>query len=67
MQFLENRVRKEKPLGTAGCLYLLKNKDILDPIIIINGDVLTDMNYRELIDYHNKSNTKVKNVKLITF
>ena len=56
IKFLE----EEKPLGTAGCLYLLKNKDILDPIIIINGDVLTDMNYRELIDYHNKSN------KLIT-
>ena len=47
-------------MGTAGCLYLLKNKKITDPIIIINGDVLTDMDYRQLIDYHNKSN------KLIT-
>ena len=56
IKFLE----EEKPLGTAGCLYLLKNKKITDPIIIINGDVLTDMDYRQLIDYHNKSN------KLIT-
>jgi len=51
IKFLE----EEKPLGTAGCLSLLKKKNISDPIIVINGDVLTDMNYRQLIDYHNKS------------
>ena len=56
IKFLE----EEKPLGTAGCLYLLKDKNITNPIIVINGDVLTDMNYRQLIDYHNQSN------KLIT-
>jgi len=56
IKFLE----EEKPLGTAGCLYLLKNKKIMEPIIVINGDVLTDMDYRQLIDYHNKSD------KLIT-
>jgi NDP-sugar pyrophosphorylase family protein len=51
IKFLE----EDKPLGTAGCLSLLKKKNILDPIIVVNGDVLTDMNYRQLIDYHNKS------------
>ena len=51
IKFLE----EDKPLGTAGCLSLLKKKNISDPIIVVNGDVLTDMNYRQLIDYHNKS------------
>ena len=51
IKFLE----EDKPLGTAGCLSLLKKKNILEPIVVVNGDVLTDMNYRQLIDYHNKS------------
>ena len=53
-----NFLEESTPLGTAGCLYLLKNKKITDPIIIINGDILTEINYIDLINYHKK----VKNV-----
>lgn len=41
---------KEK-LGTAGSLTLLP-RDIKSPIIVMNGDVLTKLNYRNLLRYH---------------
>jgi dTDP-glucose pyrophosphorylase len=44
-------VREDKPLGTAGALSLLEFEPI-DPVIITNGDVLTDLNYGEMIDFH---------------
>lgn len=38
-------------LGTAGCLSLLK--DVPDsPMLVMNGDVLTDINPHELLQYH---------------
>ncbi len=49
-------IEEETPLGTAGALSLLDKNTIKSPIIVINGDVLTDINYSELINYHNKSN-----------
>ena len=55
VEFLE----ENEPLGTAGSLSLLQKKDIESPVIIINGDVLTDINYSELINYHNKSNKDI--------
>ncbi len=39
------------PLGTAGALALMH--DIPDtPIVVTNGDVLTDIHYGEIIDFH---------------
>ena len=55
IQFLE----EDKPLGTAGALSLLQDSVINSPCIIINGDVLTDINYLQLIDYHNKANKEI--------
>ena len=55
IKFLE----ENKPLGTAGSLSLLKKSDISTPCIVINGDVLTDINYLQLIDYHKKSNKDI--------
>lgn len=43
--------REDKPLGTAGALGLLPgltNK----PIIVMNGDILTKVNYVQLLDFH---------------
>ena len=51
---------EKKPLGTAGCLSLLNTKDIIEPVIVINGDVLSEINYNQLIDFH------LKNKKAIT-
>ena len=44
-------VRESNPLGTAGALYLIK-KRIQNPFIVTNGDVLTDINYDDLLKFH---------------
>jgi NDP-sugar pyrophosphorylase family protein len=44
-------LREESPLGTAGALGLLK--PIPDaPFVVTNGDVITDIRYGELLDFH---------------
>lgn len=48
-------LREESPLGTAGCLSLLRNQPEL-PFIVTNGDVLTDIHYNELLDFHVRHN-----------
>lgn len=48
-------LREENPLGTAGCLSLIKEQPLL-PIIISNGDVLTDIRYTDLLNFHNRQN-----------
>jgi dTDP-glucose pyrophosphorylase len=45
-------LREEAPLGTAGALALLDAKPAM-PLIVTNGDVLTDIHYGELLDFHN--------------
>lgn len=42
---------EDKPLGTAGALAYLKNHSNL-PIIVSNSDVITDIKYGELLNYH---------------
>jgi NDP-sugar pyrophosphorylase family protein len=44
-------VREERPLGTAGALQLISPRPA-EPIVVTNGDVLTDINYSELLDFH---------------
>lgn len=47
-------VYEDKPLGTAGALGLLP-KDIPDlPIIVMNGDLLTNVNLDHLLQFHNE-------------
>ena len=48
-------IKEIKPLGTAGCLSLLDKDKIKKPIIVINGDVLTSINYEKLLDFHLQS------------
>jgi len=52
-------IKEAKPLGTAGSLSLLKNEKIDKPVIVINGDVLTDVNFNHLLDFHLKSKSKI--------
>ncbi|KAF5433837.1 NDP-sugar pyrophosphorylase [Candidatus Methanophagaceae archaeon] len=47
-------MREDKPLGTAGPLALMK-EELNDLFLMINGDVLTTLNYSDLIDYHKKN------------
>lgn len=44
-------VREPVPLGTAGALALLEPRPQV-PLVITNGDVLTDVHYAELLDFH---------------
>jgi len=43
---------EDKPLGTAGSLGLIK-EIINKPILVTNGDVISDINFSEILDYHN--------------
>ncbi|WP_075167657.1 nucleotidyltransferase family protein [Acinetobacter indicus] len=47
-------VHETDPLGTGGALSLLPASDIKLPFIVINGDVLTNMNFEKLLDFHEK-------------
>lgn len=48
-------IRETKKLGTAGCLSLVDFDS--DHVIVVNGDVLTQVNFQGLLDFHlnNKS------------
>ena len=48
-----NYLEEEAPLGTAGSLSLLSNVP-QDPVVVTNGDVLTDVRYKEIVDYHSR-------------
>jgi NDP-sugar pyrophosphorylase family protein len=44
--------REERPLGTAGPLSLIS--DLPETFLVMNGDVLTTLNYQKLIQYHRR-------------
>lgn len=44
-------LHEDSPLGTAGALSLLKPLPD-SPFVVINGDVICDIRYSELIDFH---------------
>ena len=44
-------LREEEPMGTAGALSLLPLQTDL-PLVVMNGDVLTNINFNHLIDFH---------------
>lgn len=44
-------LREESPLGTAGAIALLDPRPDA-PFVVSNGDVLTDIRYGELLDFH---------------
>jgi dTDP-glucose pyrophosphorylase len=46
-------LREESPLGTAGALGLL-NPLPDAPFVVTNGDVITDIRYGELLDFHTR-------------
>jgi len=46
--------RENEPLGTVGALNLVKN-ELRETFLVMNGDVLTDINYQKLIENHKQS------------
>lgn len=48
-------LREEAPLGTAGCLSILLRRPEV-PFIVTNGDVLTDIRYSDILNFHTRHN-----------
>jgi dTDP-glucose pyrophosphorylase len=47
-------LEEDKPLGTAGALRLLELTGD-QPLLVMNGDILTKVNYARLLRFHNES------------
>lgn len=47
-------VREDYPLGTAGALSIINPKPD-SPFVVTNGDVITDIRYGELLDFHERN------------
>ncbi len=43
-------IQEDQPLGTAGALCLLDDND--DPLLVMNGDILTGVNFRVMLEFH---------------
>jgi NDP-sugar pyrophosphorylase family protein len=43
-------VSETRPLGTAGALKLMKTLD--EPLLVINGDILSRIDFRDMLAYH---------------
>ena len=52
-------LRENKRLGTAGAIRLLHEKPEI-PFIVMNGDLLTQVNFKKLLDFH-KNNHELGN------
>ncbi len=46
-----------EPLGTAGCLSLIENLN--EEFLVMNGDILTNLDYSDLLEYHRKMGNPV--------
>ncbi len=43
-------VKEDQPLGTAGALSLIE--DVNEPLLVMNGDILTRVDFRALLSFH---------------
>jgi len=50
-------VHEDIPLGTGGALGLLPKDMIHRPMIMVNGDVLSKIDYQALLQFHNEENS----------
>ncbi|MDE2060233.1 MAG: NTP transferase domain-containing protein [candidate division NC10 bacterium] len=48
--------REKKPLGTCGPLTLLR-KELTEPFIVMNGDILTKLNFQKFYDFGVRANS----------
>lgn len=51
-------IHEETPLGTGGALGLLPDDLPELPVIVMNGDVLTKINFEELLAFHNEQGSR---------
>lgn len=48
-------VHEDRPLGTGGGVGLLPRNEVDHPVIVMNCDLLTTLNYKRLLDFHSAS------------
>lgn len=59
-----NYIQEDKPLGTAGSLYLLKDK-LKTTFFVSNCDILVDVNLEDLLKYHRENNNAITVVSVL--
>ena len=52
-------IEEKKYLGTAGSLSLINFKNTIFPIIVTNSDLISEIDYHNLISYHNKKKADI--------
>lgn len=52
-----NYIHEDQPLGTAGVLSALPKGD--DPLLVINGDIITDVSYEAMLRFHQESGAEM--------
>ena len=50
-------LEEEEPLGTAGVLAALPQGD--EPLLVINGDIITDVSYEAMLRFHKESEAEM--------
>ncbi len=60
-------VKEKTPLGTAGSLGNINIKKISDTFLVVNSDILTNINYKKLINFHEKNKSDFTLVVKPTF
>jgi dTDP-glucose pyrophosphorylase/predicted transcriptional regulator len=50
-------ILEEERMGTAGALSLLKDK-LKEPFFVMNGDLLTNLDFEKMLDFHIKGKSK---------
>jgi dTDP-glucose pyrophosphorylase len=59
-------IAEEKPLGTAGSLFLLKDK-IRETFFVSNCDIIIDHNYPEVLEYHRTQGNSITAIGAMKF
>jgi len=52
-----NYVSEDTPLGTGGALSLIEHPD--NTVLVINGDIRTDVNFRKMQEFHNENGADI--------
>ena len=50
-------IRENKPLGTAGSIFYFKQ--FKKPLIVSNADIISNINYSEMLKYHKRYNSYI--------
>lgn len=58
MDYKISYIEENKPLGTIGSLYMMKNI-LTEPFFLTNCDILVEANYRDIYNFHKKNGSKI--------